>query len=595
MRLELPSLGAVLDVALGTAKRFPLVLAAAFLAATSAILNFEDLGPDALHDRLLAAATLGLPLLTALTLFGERFAQRPGARALVGLVGIAALAGVYLAWPGWSDELRFARYAQLTVAFHLSAAFLPFVGRDRPNAFWQYNRTLFVRANAAGASSATLWAGLALALAAVHTLFNVDVPEQGYFRLWAVMAFVVTTWFFLGGVPRDLEALEEQREYPPVLRVFAQYTLVPLVAVYLVILTLYLGKVVVTWDWPSGWIGWLVSGVATAGVLALLLVHPIADQPDQKWVRTFARDFWIAMLPAVVMLWLALYQRIHQYGVTEPRYFLLALSVWLFAVAAYYALTRSGRIRAIPASLCVVTLLTFAGPWSAYSVSARSQAGRLRGLLERNGVLVGGRLQRPARPVPADDLGEISAVARYLVRTHGVSRLAPLLGDPLVRRVGVGRGRGEAQVRIVVQALGVEYVRSWGGEGRDSDFSFAASVRGALPATGYDVLLHVRAPDDTTAGTDELTAVLVPASRTVRLARGRETLLVLPLDSMLAGVRRLRATETNGADLPATVMSVQAENPRVAAVLYVERVNGRFERTGVKIEGVRGVVLVKVR
>ena len=593
MRLELPSLGAVLDVALGTAKRFPLVLAAAFLAATSAILNFEDLGPDALHDRLLAAATLGLPLLTALTLFGERFAQRLGARALVWLVGIAALAGVYLAWPGWSDELRFARYAQLTVAFHLSAAFLPFVGRDRPNAFWQYNRTLFVRALAALASSATLWAGLSLALAAVHTLFNVDVPEEGYFRLLAVMAFVVATWFFLGGVPRDLEALEEQRDYPATLRVFAQYTLVPLVAVYLVILTLYLGKVVVTWDWPSGWIGWLVSGVAAAGIFALLLVYPIGDDPAQRWVGTFARQFWIALLPSIVMLWLALYQRVNQYGITERRYFLIVLSVWLAAVAVYYGVTRSRSIRLIPASLCVVALLTFAGPWSAYSVSARSQAGRLRGLLERNGVLVGGRLQRPARPVPADDLGEISAVARYLVRTHGVSRLAPLLGDSLVRRVG--GGRGEAQVRIVVQALGVEYVRSWGGEGRDSDFSFAAGVRGALPATGYDVLLHVRAPDDTTAGADELTAVLVPASRTVRLARGRETLLVLPLDSMLARVRRLRATATSDADLPATVMSVQAENPRVAAVLYVERVNGRFERTGVKIEEVRGVVLVKVR
>jgi hypothetical protein len=593
MRLELPSLGAVLDVALATAKRFPLVLAAAFLAATSAILNFEDIGPDALHGRLLAAATLGLPLLTALTLLAERFPQRLGARTAIRLVGVAALAGVYFAWPGWSDDLRFARYAQLTVAFHLSAAFLPFVGRDRPNAFWQYNRTLFVRALAALASSATLWAGLSLALAAVHTLFNVDVPEEGYFRLLAVMAFVVATWFFLGGVPRDLEALEEQRDYPATLRVFAQYTLVPLVAVYLVILTLYLGKVVVTWDWPSGWIGWLVSGVAAAGIFALLLVYPIGDDPAQRWVGTFARQFWIALLPSIVMLWLALYQRVNQYGITERRYFLIVLSVWLAAVAVYYGVTRSRSIRLIPASLCVVALLTFAGPWSAYSVSARSQAGRLRGLLERNGVLVGGRLQRPARPVPADDLGEISAVARYLVRTHGVSRLAPLLGDSLVRRVG--GGRGEAQVRLVVRALGVEYVRSWGGEGRDSYFSFAAGVRGALPAAGYDVLLHVRAPDDTTAGTDELTAVLVPASRTVRLARGRETLLVLPLDSMLARVRRLRATATSDADLPATVMSVQAENPRVAAVLYVERVNGRFERTGVKIEEVRGVVLVKVR
>jgi hypothetical protein len=50
------------------------------------------------------------------------------------------------------------------------------------------------------------------------------------------------------------------------LKVFAQYLLVPIVIRHLVILTAYLVKVLITWDWPSGWIGWLVSGVAAVGI-----------------------------------------------------------------------------------------------------------------------------------------------------------------------------------------------------------------------------------------------------------------------------------------------------------------------------------------
>ena len=34
-------------------------------------------------------------------------------------------------------------------------------------------------------------------------------------------------------------------------------------------------KVLVTGQWPNGWIGWLVSSVSAAGLLAILLVQPV--------------------------------------------------------------------------------------------------------------------------------------------------------------------------------------------------------------------------------------------------------------------------------------------------------------------------------
>jgi hypothetical protein len=455
---------------------------------------------------------------------------------------------------------------------------------------------LFIRFVAAAVSSGTLYLGLALALVALDKLFGVDVPPEGYFRLWAVMAFVFNTWFFLGGVPADVEVTESQQEYPPALRIFAQYTLVPLVSVYLGILTLYLGKVVVTWDWPSGWIGYLVSGVAAAGIFTLLLVHPLAGRADQRWIAVFARDFWIGILPAVVMLWLALYQRIHQYGFTEPRYFLLALSLWLGAVAVFYVVTRSRSIRVVPVTLCLAALVTFAGPWGAFSLSERSQLGRLRALLERYGVLADGRIHAPARDIPTADLREISAAVRYVVETHGPARLASLLG-PSAGRAGLVAGRsgfaGEDRVRKVVETLGVRYVAP-GENGRNGPFYYAAVSRGSLPVTDYDVLLFVR--EDSGAASDTgLVALAMNETRRVRIARAGDVLLEVPLDSALVAARAGAGPRGGSRRRPGPLLRAEAENARARAVVYLDRMQGVDRPAGPAMTGAGGFVLVKLK
>jgi len=594
-RLRLPSLGTVLAQAQATLRRFPLVVACGVAAAAAAILVSEDVGPGWLRDRLLAAATLGLPLCTATALLAERARSR-ATRVALALAGLAALAAVHASWDGWSKPVQFARYAELSVAFHLLVAVAPFVGRGLPNAFWQYNRILFTRFLAAVVSSATLFLGLALALAALDKLFGVELPRTAYFRVWVLCAFVFNTWFFLGGVPGDLDALEESPEYPAILRVFAQYTLVPLVTVYLVILTLYFARVVVSWDWPSGWIGYLVSGVAGAGILALLLVHPLAVREEQGWIAGFARAFWLGMLPAVAMLWLAVYQRVHQYGFTEPRYFLLVLSVWLGAIALYYGVTRAQRIRIIPASLCAVALLAFAGPWGAYSVSRRSQAGRVRDLLAARGVLVEGHLRRAAADFSVDDRKALSGGVRYLVATHGSRALVPVLGDSFATRVIGPAERSDAdpegRARSIVEALGVTYA-SRGGETGSAGRYFAFTSDDGEPTSlaGYDLLLVIRtspppAPDGAPV------ALLLRRAPSVRIVRAGQVLLDVPLDSVLS---RGRTAGARGSVLPATALRFGAENARARAVAVLRSVNGYAGPAGPVVRDVQGVVLLKLK
>ena len=216
----------------------------------------------------------------------------------------------------------------MSVGLHLLAAVLPYAGVDEPNGFWQYNRALFLRFLTAGIYSAVLFVGLALALAALDNLLGVSVPEESYFRLLATIAFVFNTWFFVAGVPPDLPALEAYTDYPKGLRVFAQFILVPLVIVYLLIVTAYLGRVIVTRVWPSGWTGYLVSALATVGILAILLVHPERDRKDQPWIEIYARWFYVGLFPSIIMLLLAIWQRLGQYGITERRYLLSVLALW---------------------------------------------------------------------------------------------------------------------------------------------------------------------------------------------------------------------------------------------------------------------------
>lgn len=82
----------------------------------------------------------------------------------------------------------------------------------------------------------------------------------------------------------------------------------------------------VTGSWPSGWISYLVSGLAVVGIFSLLMVHP--DRMDAKhgWIDRYARAFWIAIVPSAAMVLMALWQRVDQYGVTERRYLLGVLA-----------------------------------------------------------------------------------------------------------------------------------------------------------------------------------------------------------------------------------------------------------------------------
>jgi len=157
------------------------------------------------------------------------------------------------------------------LASHLLVAFLPFFRKNTLNGFWQYNKSLFLRAFTTILYTGVLFAGLSGAIAAIQELFDVEFTGKIFAYLWFVMAFPVSALIFCAGVPLadDIDALESSSDLPSGLRLFVQFVLLPLVVVYLCILYAYMGKIILSWTLPQGWVTILIMAFSVIGMLAM--------------------------------------------------------------------------------------------------------------------------------------------------------------------------------------------------------------------------------------------------------------------------------------------------------------------------------------
>jgi len=240
-----------------TARRFPFVLFSALAWSFTALRLVEIEPKQSVGFPILFASALGLPLLTALALCAEKRKWSPGLSMGSQILGVLLLVGYGFSVPtSFPHEQAdfFMRFALLAAGLVLLVMIAPYLEKGQVNGFWQYNKTLFFRLFVAVIFSIVLFAGLAIALAALDKLFGVSVPGKRYAELWVLLAGLFAPWFFLAGVPEDLEGLDAIQEYPKGLKIFAQYILLSLVIVYLLILYAYLLKILTQWSWPKGWV-----------------------------------------------------------------------------------------------------------------------------------------------------------------------------------------------------------------------------------------------------------------------------------------------------------------------------------------------------
>lgn len=482
--MKFPSVNYLLNRTAKTYVRFPATVACAVFGTVTAL---QTIGPPAydsgsaqILQKLIMTFLLGCPLLLSLTLFAERRKWENTAKLLLQLFGTVALAAYYVSLPEkFTDHtaIIFIRFFVLNVGLYLMVIVAPYFMKESNQGLWQYNWSLFMRLAATAICTIALYAGFAFALWALDELFGVHIEGEIYGKLFVIMAGIFAPLFFLSGVPENFEELNATYDYPSPLKVFAQFILIPLETLYLVILYLYATKIILTWNLPRGWVSSLILVFSFIGIASQILVYPLRDTEENPWIKKFTKLFYFLLTPLLVMLFLAIGKRVSQYGITESRYFVLLLSFYVAGIAFYFILAQSKNMKIIPVSFCALAFLSSFGPWGAFRVSERSQIHRLEKILAKNKLLLNGKTVRATKFISGGDAKEIRSILSYLNEMHGLNNTQRFFAQNLTAAC-----KDKYMPDCVMDMMNISAGLTQG------NFSIAAETQHVLPVSGYDYL-----------------------------------------------------------------------------------------------------------
>jgi hypothetical protein len=298
-------------------------------------------------------------------------------------------------------------------------------------ALWFFNLRLGLTALLAAIVGLVFVAGLAAIVESLNFLFEFNLPSELYNHIWATGLALVGPIYGLSLAPRGLtEEIDLVNENATLIErgvsVLVNYVLVPIAVIYAAILHAYAVKIALAGTLPKGQIGAMVTIFALGGTAAWIIAWPWRDK-GTRLLRWFMRGwFWFTIVPTILLI-LATWQRLADYGVTPDRYGLAVIAIWLIIIAAYLAFRRNrADMRLILGSLAILLLIGSAGPWGANGLSISSQFARLTNLLAAGGFLTNtGKIADPMPKWTEDSRSESYSMLQVLREADGLDRLKP--------------------------------------------------------------------------------------------------------------------------------------------------------------------------
>ncbi|CAN0572476.1 unnamed protein product [Ectocarpus sp. 12 AP-2014] len=182
---------------------------------------------------------------------------------------------------------------------------------------------------------------------------------------------------YLSDFPRNIHERTEIQFKKP-LEVFVTYILIPLIILYILILYAYAAKITIQWELPQGWVSYLVTALALLGFVVQVIINPMQKKSDSWTIAKFHPWFYRLILPLVGLLFVAIFRRISDYGITENRYFVVAIAFWILGATLFLLFNKTKKLIVLPSSLFVLALLASFGFWGAASISERSQVAQFQ-------------------------------------------------------------------------------------------------------------------------------------------------------------------------------------------------------------------------
>jgi hypothetical protein len=446
--MKFPSPGFLLLSFTRVVRQFPSTMLVAMLGVSALMIMLERPSNLDTLTRTSMVCLLGLPLMTGLTIFALSKLWDEKRRLLFQGIGLVFLCGYWYVLDPKATDFEYSAlpgFITLVLVAHLFVSVAPFLNNRPIRDFWAYNKVLFENLVVGGTFTMILFAGLALAILAVDQLFDIGIDEKIYPRLFFILVGIFNTAYFLYHLPKNFEQKAERSYYSPLFVQLCKFILIPVVGLYFLILYAYSIKIIGAWTLPRGWVGSLVTGFSVAGIFTYLLSYYLPEQDPSPQAKAFRRWFWWVLLPMTALLFVAVGRRVEDYGMTEKRYLVAYLGVWLTLNGVYFLVSKKDNIKFIPISLAFFALTWAFGPMSARAVAERSQLDRLTHILQQTGRWENGQMKPGTAAVTNMEFSDFSSAIDFLDsrnRSIVLQTMLPMPVDSLPEAAGNNRLSG---------------------------------------------------------------------------------------------------------------------------------------------------------
>jgi len=572
-----------------TAKRFPFAL---LFCATACVVSWSRVGKQYSNNFniLLLSLVASALLFYAIELLKERNPLawvKPWYLILAGFVFAVMFYLKFSSLAYINYSLRYAHWIVIIGLFSLCAAYL---AGNETNGFWQFNKKVFLRGILSWLYMAVLFGGISLAILAIEKLFEIKINHKVHEYIWIFATHLFWPLHFLSGIPENYAELNETDYYPRGLKLFAQYVFIPLACVYYAILYIYVAKIIITRQWPMGWVGWLTISASSLGLLTFLLLYPLARSAENVWIDKFLKMFSIAAVPLIFVLFVAAYKRVSQYGITEPRYFLFAAGLWFLSVFVYLILETKPDIRKILVSLAVMTILTTFGPWGAYSLSLSSQMTRLEKKLSAAGLLKDGKIIKIAPLADSEKLYEIGSSLDYIVREHGIKPLEKYFTEDISSlNTKYTQSHWKQDIlKELMSYMGQNYIMTWQRNDIKTTYFHFIADKAPIDIRGYDTMINIDYITENLSDTAPYAVKFGKGKRTLLLFKGHEQIIEIPFPNL--NDLELQKQRTK---IAAEKLRSESENKMIKTEIYFTNIQANINSGVTEIISASGFLLIK--
>jgi hypothetical protein len=251
------------------------------------------------------------------------------------------------------------------------------------------------------------------------------------------------------------------------LETLLSYVVIPVTAVYTVILLLYIVMNIT----GSFWTDSLLEPMLVTYSIVVIVVYLLASGLTNAVASSFRRVFPKVLVPIVLFQTISSVLRIGEVGVTYGRYYVILFGVFATVAGILFSFLPVQKNGIIAPILLVLALLSIIPPVDAFTLSRMNQTARLKDVLVRNDMLNGNTVQ-PNNNLSKEDKEILIQAVTYLIRMEDTRNVEWIPTD-----------------------LNNDFLSTYGFSSYDDrDIVFESYYfyreQGPVPITGYDYMMH---------------------------------------------------------------------------------------------------------